>query len=115
MKTGPGRFQSSEIDERIVLQATLSLLGVQFGDFGTFPAPRRGETRFFACPANESAKGFAGDIEARVREPLPDLFVGLSGAQRGFNFTQKRTDEGGLRSGWFCGKFLQGLAVEINR
>ncbi len=90
-----------------------SLLGVQFGDVDTFPAPRRGCARFFACSANESAKRFAGDIEAGVGEPLPDLFVRLSRAQRDFDFKQKRTEEGGLRSGWFSCKFLQGVAVEI--
>ena len=90
-----------------------SLLGVQFWDFDTFPAPRRGYARFFACPANEPAKRFASDIEAGFGEPLPDLFVRLSRAQRGFDFKQKRTEEGGLRSGWFSGKFLQGVAVEI--
>ena len=57
MKTGPGRFQSSEIDERIVLQATLSLLGVQFGDFGTFPAWRMSlqkVSQVISRPASES-------------------------------------------------------------
>ena len=54
-----------------------SLLGVQFWDFDTFPAPRRGCARLFACPPNESAKRFAVDIEAGVGEPLPDLFVRL--------------------------------------
>ncbi len=76
-----------------------SLLGVQFRDFDTFPASRRGYARFFPCPANESAKRFAGDIEAGVGQPLPDLFVRLSGAQRDFDFKQERTEEGGLRPG----------------
>jgi hypothetical protein len=35
---------------------------------------------------NESTKRFAGDLEAVVGEPLPDLFVRLSRAQRSFNF-----------------------------
>jgi hypothetical protein len=67
MKTRPARFQSSEIDQRIVFHAGRSLLCVQFGDFATFSARRRGNARFLACPTNESAKGFAGDIEAGVR------------------------------------------------
>jgi len=90
-----------------------SLLGVQFRDFDTFPAPRRGCARFFTCPADESAKRFAGDIEAGFGEPLPNLFVRLSRAQRDFNFKQKRTEEGGLRGGWFSGQFPQSVAVEI--
>lgn len=54
--------------------------------------PRAADMRvFFACPANESAKRFAGDIEAGLGEPLPDLFVHLSRAQRTFDFKQKRT------------------------
>jgi hypothetical protein len=62
------------------------LLGVQFRDFDAFTTPRRKYARFFACSTNESAERFAGDIEAVVGEPLPDLFVRLSRAQRGFNF-----------------------------
>src|SRR5207249_3991485 len=96
-----------------MFHAGRSLLGVQFRDFGSFPAPRRGYARFFAGAANESAKRFAGDVEAGVGEPLPDLFVRLSRAQRGFDFKQKRTEEGGLRGGWFSSQFLQGVAVEI--
>jgi len=65
-----------------MFHAGRSLLGVQFRDFGSFPAPRRGYARLFACAANESAKRFAGDVEAGVGEPLPDLFVRLSRAQR---------------------------------
>ena len=96
-----------------MFHAGRSLLRVRFLDFDTFPASRRGYARFFACPANESAKRFAGDIEASVGESLPDLFVRLSRAQRYFNVRQKRTEEGGLRGGWFSGQFLQGGAVEI--
>ena len=80
MKTRSGHFDSSQIDQRIVFHPGRSLSCVQFGDFETFLAPRRGCARFFACPANESAKRFAGDIEAGVGEPLPDLFVRLSRA-----------------------------------
>ena len=86
---------------------------MQLWDFDTFSAPRRGYAPFFACPANESAERFAGDIEAGVGEPLPDLFVRLSRAKRGFDFKQKRTEEGGLRGGWFSSQFLQRVAVEI--
>jgi len=76
-----------------------SLLGVQFRTSTRFP-PRAADMRaFFRAPANESAKRFAGDIEAGVGEPLPDLFVRLSGAQRDFDFKQERTEEGGLRPG----------------
>jgi hypothetical protein len=56
-----------------VFHAGRSLLSLEFRDFDTFSCPRRGCARFFTCPANESAKRFAGDIEARVGEPLPDL------------------------------------------
>ena len=113
MKTRSGHFDSSQIDQRIVFHPGRSLSCVQFGDFETFLAPRRGCARFFACPANESAKRFAGDIEPGFAEPFPDLFVGLSRAEHDFNFRQKRTEEGGLRRGWFSGQFLQGVAVEI--
>jgi len=75
-----------------VFHAGRSSLSVHFREFDTLPAPRRGSARFFAYPPNESAKRFAGDIEAGVREPLPDLFVRLSRAQRDFNFKQKRTE-----------------------
>jgi len=75
-----------------VFHAGRSLLSVEFRDFDTFSSQRRGYSRFFACPANESAKRFAGDIEARVGEPLPDWFVRLSRAQRTFNSKQKRTE-----------------------
>ena len=92
MKTRSGRFDFSEIGCRIVFHAGRSLLSVQFREFGTLPAPRRGCARFFACAANESAKRFAGDIKAGVGEPLPNLFVRLSRAQRDFNFKQKRTE-----------------------
>ena len=91
-----------------------TLLGAQFGDCGTFPASRCGYPRFFACAANESAKRFACDIEAGVGEPLPDLLVRLSRAQRGFNVRQKRIEEGAFRGGRFSGKFLQGVAVKIS-
>ena len=80
MKTRSGHFDSSQIDQRIVFHPGRSLPGVQFREFGTLPAPLCGCARFFACPANESAKRFAGDIEAGVGEPLPDLFVRLSRA-----------------------------------
>ena len=113
MKTRSGRFDSSQIDQRIVVRAGRSLSAVHFRDIETFPAPRRGCARFLARPANESAKRFAGYVEAGVGEPLPDLFVGLSRAEHDFNFRQKRTEEGGLRRGWFSGQFLQGVAVEI--
>ena len=78
MKTGSGRFHFSEIGQWIVFGAGRSLFGVQFRDFDPFSAWRRGYARFFACPANESEKRFAGDIEAGVGEPLPDFFVRLS-------------------------------------
>jgi len=113
MKTRPGRFDSSQIDQRIVFHPGRSLSGVQFRDFETFLALRRGCARFLARPANESAKRFAGDIEPGFGEPLPDLFVGLSRADHDFNFRQKRTDEGGLRRGWFSGQFFQGVAVTL--
>ena len=113
MKTRPGRFHSSEIGQWIVFRAGRSLLGVQFWDFDRFPALCRGYAPFFACPANESAKRFAGDIEAGVGEALPDFLVCLSRAQCGFDSRQKRTEESGLRRGWFIGKLFQGLAVEI--
>ncbi len=61
-----------------MFRAGRSFLGVQLRDFDTFPAQRRGYAPFLACPANESAKRFAADIEAGVGEPLPDLFVRLS-------------------------------------
>jgi hypothetical protein len=96
-----------------VFHAGRSLLRVRFLNFDTFPAPRRGYARFFACPANESAKRFARDFEASVGESLPDLFVRLSRAQRYFNVRQKRTEEGGLCGGRFRSKFFQGVAVEI--
>jgi len=78
MKTRSGRFHFSEIGQRIVFRAGRSLSGVQFRDFDTFPATRRGYARFFAHAANESAERFAADIEAGVGEPLPDFFVRLS-------------------------------------
>jgi hypothetical protein len=53
-----------------VFDAGRSLLGVEFRDFDTFPAPRRGYARFFACPANESAKRFA-----EARKHADDLLV----------------------------------------
>jgi len=113
MKTWSGGFDFSQIGYRIMIHAGRSLLGAHFRDFDTFPAPRRGYAIFFACAANEPAKRFAGDIEAGIGEPLPDLFVRLSRAQRTFDFKQKRTEEGGLRGGRFRSKFLQGVAVEI--
>lgn len=114
MKTGPGRFQSSEIGQWIVFRGGRSLLGVHFQDFDGFSALRRGYAPFLACPANESAKRFAGDIEADLLgEPLPDFLVCLSRAQHGFDLRQERTEESGLRRGWFSGKFFEGLAVEI--
>src|SRR5207244_13210871 len=113
MKTRSGHFDSSQIDQRIVFHPRRSLPGAQFRDFDTFPALRRGWARFLARPPNESAKRFAGDIEAGFGEPLPDLFVRFSRAEHDFNFRQKRTDEGGLRGGWFSGQFLKGVAVEI--
>ena len=76
-----------------MFHAGRSLLGVPFRDFATFPAPRRECALFFACPANESVKRVAGDIEAGIGELLPDLFVRLSRAQRAFNLKQKRTEE----------------------
>ena len=82
-----------------MFHAGRSLLRVEFRDFDTFSSPRRGCARFFTCPTNESAKRFAGDIEAGVGEPLPDLFVRFSGAQRDFDSKQKRTEENGLRPG----------------
>jgi hypothetical protein len=115
MKTEPGRFQSSEIGQWIVFRAGRRLLGVQFRDFDAFPALRRGYAPFFSCPANESAKRFAGDIEADLLgEPLPDFLVCLSRAQHDFDFRQKGSEESGLRRGWFIGKLFQGLAVEIS-
>src|SRR5437879_13283433 len=70
MKTRSGRFDSSQIDQRIVVRAGRSLSAVHFRDIETFPAPRRGCARFLARPANESAKRFAGYVEAGVGEPL---------------------------------------------
>src|SRR5438552_1167831 len=80
VKTRSGRFDSSEIGCRIVFHAGRSFLDVQFRDFDTFPAARRGYAISFTCAANEPAKRFARDIEPGFGEPLPDLFVGLSRA-----------------------------------
>lgn len=114
MKTRPGRVHSSKIGRWIVFRAGRGLLGLQFQDFAPFLALRRGYGPFFACPPNESAKRFAADVEADfLGEPLPDFLVCLSRAQRGFDSRQKRTEESGLRRGWFISKFFQGLAVEI--
>lgn len=86
MKTGSGSFDSSEIGQWIVFRPGRSLSGGYFRDFDRFPALRRGYARFFACPPNEPAKRFAGDIEADLLgEPLPDFLVCLSRAERGFD------------------------------
>ena len=63
VKTRSGRFDSSEIGCRIVFHAGRSFLDVQFRDFDTFPAARRGYAISFTCAANEPAKRFARDIE----------------------------------------------------
>ena len=58
MKTRSGRFDFSEIGCRIVFHAGRSLLSVQFREFGTLPAPRRGCARFFCVRGERVCKTF---------------------------------------------------------
>jgi hypothetical protein len=86
LKTRPGCFDSSDWLEDWVPRRS-QFVGRAVPGHRRFLPPRAVDTRFvFACSANESAKRFAGDVEAVVGEPLPDLSVRLSRTQRGFNF-----------------------------
>jgi hypothetical protein len=88
---------------------------MEFRDFDTFPASRRGCARFFACSANEPAKRFAGDIEAVVGEPSPDLFVRLSRAQRTFYDLTSTNSEPHRSSPTSCPKDHHGRILSIRK
>ena len=106
-------FQSLQICERIISVIALSCLNARGRCVYAFPAWRRGSVRIRSRSANETAKRLARNIEAVLRESLPDLFECLSRAKGDLNLRQQRVQEGSLGGRRLLGEFLQGLAEKV--